>query len=110
MTTYHVDSLAHEQPRRESQGQVTGTGTPAEDREEEWAKKELWHLKEDAKWGKDIATQKKAIQELGKMGTPALSHLEEIWSIALPGEIKQCCLDAINRIIIPPRSEATTKR
>ena len=110
MTTDHVDSLTHEQPRRESQGKVTGTGTPAEDREEEWAKNQLWNLKEDAKWGKDTVTQKKAIQELGKMGTPALSHLEEIWSIVPSVEIKQCCLDAINRIVIPQPNETTSNR
>lgn len=84
--------------------QVTGTGTPAEDIEEERAKKRLWDLKEDAKWGKDMDTQKKAIQDLSS-GTPAISYLEEILSVLPPGEVRRCCQEAINSIIDPRRNE-----
>jgi hypothetical protein len=105
MAAHHVDSLAHGQPRG-GQVHITGTGTPAEDSEGERTENRLWSLKEDAKWGKDAETQKKAIRDLEMIGTPALSQLEEIWSIVPSGEIKQYCLDAINRIISHQPSEA----
>ena len=86
---------------------VAGIGTPAEDREEERAENRLWNLKEDAKWGKDAEIQKKAIRDLERIGTPALNHLEEVWSIIPPGEMKQYCIDAISRIISRQPSAAT---
>ena len=79
-------------------GRVGGTGSPAEDMEEERAQNRLWYLKEEAKWGKDTMTQKKAIEELSKIGAPAIGHLEEILSIVPPGEISQYCQDTINGI------------
>lgn len=79
-------------------GRVGGTGSPAEDIEEERARNRLWDLKEEAKWGKDTMTQKKAIEELSKSGTPAMNYLEEILAVVPPGEIKQYCQDAINGI------------
>jgi len=85
---------------------IRGTGTPAEDREEERAKNRLWDLKEEAKWGRDIETQKRAIQDLRRNGNAAMSYLEEILSVVPPGEIKQYCQDAIDSIISPQRNEA----
>jgi hypothetical protein len=79
--------------------QIKGTGTPAEDRESERVQDNLWDLKQDAKWGRDKETQKKAIQELGKNGLPALSHLEEILAVLPPGEIWQNCHDTIRSIV-----------
>lgn len=86
-------------------GRVGGTGSPAEDMEEERARNRLWDLKEEAKWGKDTTTQKKAIEELSKNGAPAISYLEEILSVVPPGEIKQYCHDAINGIGRPHPNE-----
>ncbi len=86
-------------------GRVGGTGSPAEDMEEERARNRLWDLKEEAKWGKDAMTQKKAIEELGRSGVPAISYLEEILSVVPPGEIKQYCQDAINGIGRPLPNE-----
>lgn len=103
-----VDSSTPEQPSSGDQMHVTSTGTPAEDREGERTENMLWSLKEDAKWGKDIETQKKAIRDLEKIGTPALGHLEEIWSVIPPGEMRQYCSDAISRIIRRQPSKAKT--
>jgi hypothetical protein len=98
MTIQNIDSAVPEQSRRNNQGQVTGTATPAEDEEEQRALDSLWELKEDAKWGKDGDTQKKAIRDLTRIGTPALSPLTEILLVLPPGEIKDYCQDAINKI------------
>lgn len=87
-------------------GQVGGTGSPAEDREEERERNRLWNLKEDAKWGKDTRTQKNAITELGKIGTPAISYLEEILSVLAQSEMRQYCQDAIHGISRPVPGEA----
>lgn len=84
---------------------IEGTGSPAEDVEEERALNRLWDLKEEAKWGKDTMTQKKAIEALGKSGTPAVGYLEEILSVVPPGEIKQYCQDVISDIIRPLPNE-----
>lgn len=97
MTEQIVDPPVHEQPAVD-EGQFTATGTPAEDREEERAQGSLRSLKEEAKWGKDVETQKRAIHELEKIGTPALSHLEEVAAVVPSGEIKQSCQDAIQSI------------
>jgi len=86
-------------------GRVGGTGSPAEDMEEERARNRLWDLKEEAKWGKDAMTQKKAIEELSKSGAPAISYLEEILAVVPPGEIRQYCQDAINGISRPLSNE-----
>jgi hypothetical protein len=75
-----------------------GTGSPAEDREEERARKRLWNLKEEAKWGKDANAKRRAIEELSKSGSSAVTHLEEILLVLAPGELKQYCQDAINGI------------
>lgn len=80
-------------PRR-----VGGTGSPAEDTEEERARNRLWDLKEEAEWGKDATAQRKAIEELGKIGAPSIGYLEEILSVVPPGEIKQYCQEVINSI------------
>lgn len=98
MTEQITDLVVHKQSA-DDKGQFTVTGTPAEDREEERAQNSLRSLKEDAKWGKDVETQKKAIHELEKIGTPALSYLEEILAVVPPGEIKQSCQDAIQGIV-----------
>ena len=98
MAASESELIVHEQ-HNDKKGQVTGTATPAEDREEERARDSLWDLKEDAKWGKDIKTQKKAIRDLASIGTPALIHLEEVLSVVSPGEIKQYCQNAINSLI-----------
>lgn len=103
-----VDSLTPEQSSGDDRMHVTSTGTPAEDREGERTENMLWSLKEDAKWGKDIETQKKAIRDLEKIGAPALGHLEEIWSVIPPGEMRQYCIDAISRIIGHQPSKAKT--
>lgn len=83
---------------------VGGTGSPAEDMEEERARNRLWDLKEEAKWGKDTTKQKKAIEELSKSGAPAISYLEEILAVVPPGEIRQYCQDVINGISRPSQT------
>jgi hypothetical protein len=93
-----TEQVADSPVREQSTADVTATGTPAEDREEERAYASLWSLKEEAKWGKDMETQKKAVHELEKIGAPALSYLEEVAAVAPPGEIKQSCQDAIQSI------------
>jgi hypothetical protein len=98
MATENVASVVPEQSRSSSVGQVTGTGTPAEDREEERALYSLWNLKEDAKWGKDIYTQKKAIRDLAGIGTPARSYLEEVLSVLTPGDTRDYCQEAMNNV------------
>jgi hypothetical protein len=105
MSAHEINSDGHGRPSGNNPGQVTGTGTPAEDREEQRAQDSLWSLKEDAKWGKDAETQKKAIRDLARIGTPARSYLEEILAVLTPGEIKQCCQDAINSITSTQLSE-----
>lgn len=87
-----------ERDYRGSTGHVGGTGSPAEDMEEERARNRLWDLKEEAKWGKDATAQKKAIEELGRIGAPSVVYLEEILSVVPPGEIRQYCQDVINGI------------
>lgn len=79
-------------------GSVGGTGSPAEDMEEERARNRLWDLKEEAKWGRDVAAQRKAIEELGRIGAPSMAYLEEILFVVPPGEIKQYCRDVIRGI------------
>jgi hypothetical protein len=58
----------------------------------------MWELRQDAKWGRDAETQKRAIQELGKIGTPALSVLEEVLTVSSSKDIRECCQDVINGI------------
>lgn len=58
----------------------------------------MWELREDAKWGRDIETQKRAIQELGKFGSPALSVLEEVMAVSSRSDVRQYCHDVINGI------------
>ena len=58
----------------------------------------LWELRQDAKWGRDSETQKRAIQELGKFGSPALSVLEEVMAVSSRKDIRECCQDVINGI------------
>lgn len=65
----------------------------------------LWQLREDAKWGRDAETQKKAIQELGKIGTPALSVLQEVMAISSSKDIRECCQDVINGIAKVPAAD-----
>jgi hypothetical protein len=77
---------------------IGGTGSPAEDREEERAQNRLWNLKEEAKWGKDATAQKRAIEELSKSGSSAVTYLEEILLVLAPGELKEYCQDSINGI------------
>lgn len=55
-------------------------------------------MKEEAKWGKDGSAQKKAIENLGRVGAPSMAYLEEILSVVPPGEIRQYCLDVIRGI------------
>lgn len=67
---------------------------PVEDKEEQRARDSLWNLEEDAKLGKDIKTQKRAIWDLASIGTPALIHLEEVVLSVVPlgvAKIKQYC-------------------
>lgn len=58
----------------------------------------MWELREDAKWGRDFETQRKAIQELGKFGAPALSIIEEVMTVSSSKDVKDCCQDVINGI------------
>jgi chromatin remodeling complex protein RSC6 len=58
----------------------------------------IWELRQDAKWGRDVETQKRAIQELGKMGAPAMSILEEVMAVSSRSDIRECCRDVINGI------------
>ncbi len=82
----------------DKQPQFRRTGTPAEEIEEERAMK-MWNLKQDAKWGKDIDAQKNTIQELARIGAPALTHLREILNVLPSGETRQSCEDAIRNVI-----------
>lgn len=66
----------------------------------------LWELGEDAKWGRDAETQKRAIQELGKIGTPALGVLQEVMAVTSREEIRECCRDVINGIARVPAADA----
>jgi hypothetical protein len=60
----------------------------------------LWELRQDAKWGRDTETQKKAIQELGKVGTPpAMSILNEVMAVSSRDDIRKYCQDVINGVI-----------
>ncbi|WP_415281092.1 hypothetical protein [Candidatus Nitrososphaera sp. FF02] len=90
-------------PADDNKPQFRATGTPAEEREEERALK-MWNLKQDAKWGKDVDIQKKAIQELARIGAPALGHLREILTVLPPGEIRQSCEDAIRNAAASAKS------
>jgi hypothetical protein len=58
----------------------------------------IWELRQDAKWGRDVETQKRAIQELGKMGAPAMSILEEVMAVSSRSDIRECCRDVVNGI------------
>jgi len=58
----------------------------------------MWDLRQEAKWGRDFETQKKAIQELGRMGAPALSVLEEVMTVSSSKDVNDCCQDVINGI------------
>ena len=62
------------------------------------AEQKLRELKQDAKWGRDTETQKRAIQELGKVGMPALSVLEEVMAISSRDDIREYCQGVINGI------------
>jgi hypothetical protein len=60
----------------------------------------LWELRQDAKWGRDTETQKKAIQELGKVGTPpAVNILNEVMAVSSRDDLRKYCQDVINGII-----------
>jgi hypothetical protein len=85
MIRQDTDPIVDEQLVGNNQGHVTGTGTPAEDIEEQRALDILRELKEEGKWGKDADTQKKAIRDLARMGTAALSPLTEILLVLPPG-------------------------
>ena len=56
----------------------------------------LWQLKQDAKWGRDIETQKRAIQELARIGSPAEGILEEIMMVSSRDDIKEYCRGVID--------------
>lgn len=56
----------------------------------------MWELKEEAKWGRDMETQKKAIQELGKIGKPALGIIEEVMTVSSNKDIRDLCLEGMN--------------
>jgi hypothetical protein len=103
MTRSRADQLVNGQPSigdNDKERQVTGTGTPAEDMEEEGPQYDLWSLVEDAKWGNEIETQKKAIRDLARMGMVTLPQLKDILSVIEPGEIKQYCQNAMDRLSI----------
>lgn len=58
----------------------------------------LRELRQEAKWGTDTETQKRAIQELGKIGTPALSVLQEVVVVSSREDIREYCQEIINGI------------
>lgn len=58
----------------------------------------MWDLRQEAKWGRDFETQKNAIQELGKIGAPALSVLQEVMAVSTRSNVRECCQDVINGI------------
>lgn len=66
----------------------------------------LWELRQDAKWGRDAETQKRAIQELGKIGMPAISVLQEVMAVSSREDIKGYCQDVINGIANVKTGEA----
>ncbi len=110
MSTQDTDSVVQEHLLESNRGKVTATATPAEDVEEQRALDSLWELKENAKWGKDLDTQKKAIGDLLRIGTPSLSSLTEILLVLPPGEIQGLCQDAINRLNTLEHNEKKNKR
>lgn len=60
----------------------------------------LWELRQDAKWGRDTETQRKAIQELGKVGTPpAMKILNEVMAISSRDDVRKYCQDVVKGII-----------
>jgi hypothetical protein len=69
----------------------------------------LRELRQDAKWGKDTETQKKAIQELGRVGTPpAVNILNEVMAVSSRDDVRKCCQDVVNGIIAPATNNVRT--
>lgn len=60
--------------------------------------KQVYDLKEGAKWSRDVEEKKRAIKQLSSLGEKALPSLEEILNVTAYGEIKAICLDAIKSI------------
>jgi len=60
--------------------------------------KEIWKLKEIAKWDDDPGAKKTAISELSTRGESGLSSLEEILAVTAHEEIRKACIDAIKAI------------
>ncbi len=61
-------------------------------------RKELWKLKQRAKWSHNMQERKAAITEMSSHGQEALPYLNEILSVTTYGEIKAACTEAIRAI------------
>jgi hypothetical protein len=60
--------------------------------------KQVYDLKESAKWSHDVEEKKLAINQLSSLGEKALPSLEEILNVTAYEEIKAICLDALKSI------------
>jgi wobble nucleotide-excising tRNase len=61
-------------------------------------KKELWELKQTAKWSHNLREKKMAIKELSFHGEYAIQYLDEVMSVTTYDEIKAACIEAIKEI------------
>lgn len=61
-------------------------------------RKDLWKLKQRAKWSHNMRERKAAITELSFHGKEALPYLNEILNITTYDEIKAACIEAIRAI------------
>ncbi|MGH9991276.1 MAG: hypothetical protein ACREBU_00975 [Nitrososphaera sp.] len=71
--------------------------------------KEIWKLKEIAKWDDDPGAKKSAISELSTRGESGLISLEEILAVTAHEEIRNACIDAI-KAIREKNEKANTQR
>lgn len=60
--------------------------------------RQIWQLKETAKWADDPEARKSAIGELTMQGAIAVPSLEEIMNVTTREDIKAACIDAIKAI------------
>ena len=69
----------------------------------------LHQLKEDAKWASSVEGQIKAVRELGAFGDAALPSLEEVLQVSVREDIKQCCVEAIEKLGRDSKAEKARK-
>jgi len=61
-------------------------------------KKELWELKQTAKWSDNLREKKMAVKELSFHGEQAIPYLDEVMNVTTYDEIKAACIEAIKAI------------